>query len=54
MAVEIDTTGNVFSPEGVGLTLIRWFLTLTPEERLDQLQEAVNSLAEIRESLTDA
>ena len=42
-----------YSPDGVDLTLIRWFLTLTPEERLDQLQGAVNSLESMRELMTD-
>ena len=33
---------------GVDVSLIRWFLTLTPAERLDFLQEHVNSVLEIR------
>lgn len=41
------------SPEGVDLTLIRWFLTLTPDERLECVQQAVNSIQELRESMTD-
>ncbi len=42
-----------YSPDGVDLTLIRWFLSLTPEERLDELQSAVNSIESMRELLTD-
>jgi hypothetical protein len=32
-----------YSPEGVDLTLIRWFLTLTPMERLRKLEMALKS-----------
>jgi hypothetical protein len=31
------------------LTLIRWMLSMTPEERLQALQQCVNSLLQIRE-----
>ncbi|HYL76999.1 MAG TPA: hypothetical protein VEU96_22480 [Bryobacteraceae bacterium] len=37
------------SEDGVDLTLIRWMLSLTPAERLEVLQSAVNSILEIRE-----
>jgi len=37
------------SEDGADLTLIRWFLTLTPAERLEALQEAVRSHVEFRE-----
>ena len=37
------------SDDGVDLTLIRWMLSLTPAERLEVLQSAVNSILEIRE-----
>jgi len=37
------------SEDGVDLTLIRWFLTLTPVERLEALQEALRSHVELRE-----
>jgi len=30
-------------------SLIRWMLSLTPSERLDVLQESVNSILELRE-----
>ena len=36
------------SPEGVDLTLIRWMLSLTPAERLQVLQQHVQSILEIR------
>jgi hypothetical protein len=36
------------SEDGVDLTLIRWMLSLTPAERLEVLQNFVNSVLEIR------
>lgn len=36
------------SPSGVDLTLIRWMLTLTPLERLQVLQDHVDSIYTIR------
>jgi hypothetical protein len=38
-----------YSEDGVDLTLIRWMLSLTPAERLEVLQSAVNSIIDIRE-----
>ncbi len=43
-----DTDEQIYSEDGVDLTLIRWMLSLTPKERLDRLQEAVNSLLKLR------
>jgi hypothetical protein len=37
-----------YSEDGVDLTLIRWFLTLTPTERLAFLQRHVNAIVRIR------
>lgn len=37
-----------YSADGVDLTLIRWMLSLTPAERLQVLQQFVNSVEEIR------
>ena len=37
-----------YSESGVDLTLIRWMLSLTPEERLDVLEEFINTVEEIR------
>jgi hypothetical protein len=34
--------------DGVDVTLIRWFLGLTPSERLDALQRNVDALIELR------
>jgi hypothetical protein len=36
------------SADGVDLTLIRWMLSLTPAERLQVLQQFVNSVLQIR------
>ena len=36
------------SEDGVDLTLIRWMLSLTPAERLQVLQQSVNSLLRLR------
>ena len=35
---------EAFSPDGVDLTLIHWFLKLTPAQRLAKLQESADSL----------
>lgn len=34
--------------DGVDLTLIRWMLSMTPAERLDTLQQFVDSVLRIR------
>lgn len=39
-----------FSPEGVDLTLIRWMLSLTPEQRLEVAQNTANSIIELRKA----
>ncbi len=36
-----------YSHDGVDLTLIRWMLSLTPSERLQVLQQTVQSLARL-------
>ena len=38
-----------YSEDGVDLTLIRWFLSLTPADRLDYVQRHVNAILRIRE-----
>jgi len=37
-----------YSEDGVDLTLIRWFLSLTPAERLQFLQRHVNAVLTVR------
>ena len=36
------------SEDGVDLTLIRWMLSMTPAERLETLQQRINSVLEVR------
>jgi hypothetical protein len=36
--------------DGVDATLIRWMLSLTPEQRLDVLQSAVRSSGDLRDA----
>ncbi len=38
-----------YSEDGVDLTLIRWFLSLTPAERLECLEHQISDIAAIRE-----
>jgi hypothetical protein len=38
-----------YSKDGVDLTLIRWFLSFTPAERLQFLQEQIDDIMAIRE-----
>jgi hypothetical protein len=37
-----------YSEDGVDLTLIRWMLSITPAERLEVLQQYVDSVLTIR------
>ena len=41
------------SPDGVDLTLIRWMLSLTPEQRLEALEGHVNALLKLRRGEPD-
>ena len=45
---------TVYNEEGVDLSLIRWALSLTMEERLQALQDAANSLLKLRDETTFA
>jgi len=38
------------SEDGVDLTLIRWMLSLTPEERLEALQSHARAMSELRDA----
>jgi len=38
-----------YSPDGVDLTVIRWFLSLTPAERLVFIEERTSQILKIRE-----
>ena len=39
---------KVFAENGTDITLVRWMLSLTPEERLRVLQNNVNSVLRLR------
>lgn len=39
--------------DGVDVTLIRWLLSMTPAERLDNLQQAVNSILALRAGIRE-
>ena len=43
---------TVYNEEGVDLSLIRWTLSLTMEERLQALQDHANSLLMMRDEIT--
>ena len=49
METQRQTDATCYSDDGVDLTMIRWMLSLTPAERLEVLQAAVNSILDIRE-----
>lgn len=41
------------SEDGVDITLIRWMLSMTPAERLQTLQQNVQSIMELRNAKTN-
>jgi hypothetical protein len=45
----IDEEQPAFSPEGVDLTLIRWMLSISPEDRLKALQNHIQSMMRLRD-----
>lgn len=47
-----DNEGEV-NDDGVDVTLIRWMLSLTPEERLEVLENQVRALQELRDAIGD-
>lgn len=42
--------GQAYSDDGVDLTLIRWMLSLSLDERLQVLQDAVQSIVRLRDA----
>jgi hypothetical protein len=53
---DVQAPNHVFpthSEDGVDLTLIRWMLSMTPAERLQTLQDAVQSILRLRGAITD-
>ncbi len=45
---EMPADQNPCGEDGVDVTLIRWMLSLTPAERLEVLQQSVDSLLSLR------
>ncbi|MEK6777219.1 MAG: hypothetical protein AABY87_10100 [bacterium] len=45
---------TAYSEDGVDLTVIRWMLSMTPEERLETLQNHIRSVMRIRGEETSA
>jgi hypothetical protein len=43
-----DSAVHAYDCNGVDVTLIRWMLTLTPVERIEHIQQAADSLEELR------
>ena len=52
MGFDHDDEMTVYNEEGVDLSLIRWALSLTMEERLQALQDHANSLLMMRNEIT--
>jgi len=50
----MDPTDDVYNEDGVDLTLIRWMLSLSLEERLQAAQDSANSLLMMRHEITIA
>ena len=42
-------TEPTYSPDGVDLSVIRWMLSLTPDERMEVAQGFADAVTEIRE-----
>lgn len=42
------TLEGVFTPDGVDLTVIRWMLERTPEERLEAVQQLIDAAWTLR------
>lgn len=52
MGFDSTDEAMVYNEEGVDLSLIRWCLSLTMEERLQALQDHVHSLLMLRHETT--
>ena len=48
----IKTDQTVYNEDGVDLSLIRWMLSLSLEERLQALQDHANALLKMRHEIT--
>jgi hypothetical protein len=45
---DIDMSGSAFSKDGIDLTMIRWMLSLTPDERLQSLEDHALLIQDMR------
>ncbi len=45
---------RLYNEDGVDLTLIRWMLSLTPAQRLEELQRQVSGIWRLRRDRTGA
>jgi hypothetical protein len=50
----LSANDDAYSEDGVGLSLIRWMLTLTPTERLHALQQNILSIRKLRGETSDS
>jgi hypothetical protein len=50
---EAGSNEDTYSQDGVDLTLIRWMLSLSPLERLETLQQTVQSILRLRGEETE-
>ena len=46
--LELEAPAQEYSEDGVDLSLLRWMLSLTPQQRLQALEEHLNGILEIR------
>ena len=46
--LEFEAPAQEYSEDGVDLSLLRWMLSLTPQQRLQALEEHLNGILEIR------
>ena len=54
LTLEIVNEGHQPEDDGVDVSLVRWMLGLTPEERLEVLQGFADSVGELRDGEDDS
>lgn len=53
-ATQTSEEPPAYNDEGVDLTLIRWTLSMTPAERLQTLQDFIDSITRMRRGTDEA
>ena len=53
-ATQTSEDQPAYNDEGVDLTLIRWTLSMSPAERLQTLQDFIDSITEMRRAAGEA